>query len=63
VSASEPSKEEAVRRSGSMKTKMLTALYWVMGLMIGLGAFGHGFMGVKPVRAALAAVALPGDAA
>ena len=37
-----------------MKTRVFAALYWLMGLMIGLGAFGHGFGGVKPVRAALA---------
>jgi hypothetical protein len=29
-----------------MKTRVFTALYWLMGLMIGLGAFGHGFLGV-----------------
>jgi hypothetical protein len=44
-----------------MKMRVLTALYWLMGLMIGLGAFGHGFLGVKPVRAALSTVALPAD--
>jgi len=33
----------------------------LMGMMIGLGAFGHGFLGVKPVRAALGTVALPAD--
>jgi hypothetical protein len=37
-----------------MKMRVLTALYWLMGLMVGLSAFGHGFLGVKPVRAALA---------
>ena len=44
-----------------MKAKLLTATYWTMGLLIGLGAFGHGFLGVQPVRAALAAVSLPAD--
>jgi hypothetical protein len=44
-----------------MKTKLFTAIYWTMGLLIGLGAFGHGFSGVRPVRAALAAVTLPAD--
>jgi len=44
-----------------MKMRAFTMLYWLMGLMIGLGAFGHGFLGVKPVRAALATVALPAD--
>jgi hypothetical protein len=42
-----------------MKNKILTAVYWITGLMIGLGAFGHGFVGVKPVRAALAIVTIP----
>jgi hypothetical protein len=44
-----------------MKTRILTAVYWIIGLLIGLGAFAHGFVGVKPVRAALAAVNLPAD--
>lgn len=44
-----------------MKTRILTAVYWIIGIVIGLGAFGHGFVGVKPVRAALATVNLPSD--
>jgi hypothetical protein len=40
---------------------VLTGIYWISGLLIGLGAFGHGFSGVKPVRAALAAVPLAAD--
>jgi hypothetical protein len=44
-----------------MKARMLTAVYWMIGLMIGFGAFGHGFVGIKPVREALDAVALPAD--
>jgi hypothetical protein len=32
-----------------------------MGLLIGLGAFGHGLLGLQPVRAALASVSLPAD--
>jgi hypothetical protein len=44
-----------------MKTRLLTAIYWIVGLMIGLGAFGHGFSGIKPVRAALDTVTLPPD--
>ena len=44
-----------------MQHKILTAVYWAIGLLIGLGAFGHGFVGVKPVRAALATVDLPAD--
>lgn len=45
----------------SIVTNAFTVLYWIVGLTIGLGAFGHGFMGVKPVRAALAAVTIPTD--
>jgi hypothetical protein len=44
-----------------MKRQILTGIYWITGFFIGLGAFGHGFSGVKPVRAALAAVPLPAD--
>ena len=44
-----------------MKAKLFTVISWTVGLLIGLGAFGHGFVGVKPVRAALAAVTLPAD--
>jgi len=44
-----------------MKRQILTGIYWISGLWIGLGAFGHGFGGVKPARAALAAVPLPAD--
>jgi hypothetical protein len=44
-----------------MKVTLLNATYWTMGLLIGLGAFGHGFVGVQPVRAALATVSLPAD--
>jgi len=35
--------------------------YWLAAVTIALGSIGHGFLGVKPVRAALAAVALPPD--
>jgi len=44
-----------------MRANLLIATYWTMGLLIGLGAFGHGFLGVQPVRAALASVSLPAD--
>jgi hypothetical protein len=44
-----------------MKRRILTGIYWITGWLIGLGAFGHGFTGVKPVRVALAAVPLPAD--
>src|SRR5882724_10022688 len=44
-----------------MKQRVLTAIYWLVALVIGFGAFGHGFVGVKPVRAALEAVTVPAD--
>jgi hypothetical protein len=44
-----------------MKVAFLNAIYWIIGLMIGLGAYGHAFIGVRPIRAALAAVDLPTD--
>jgi hypothetical protein len=40
---------------------MATALYWIAAVTITLGAFGHGFLGVKPVAAAVAASTLPAD--
>ena len=61
LSASQVREEHTVRRRASVRTKVLTAVYWITGLLIGLGAFGHGFMGVKPVRAALAAVTIPAN--
>jgi uncharacterized protein YndB with AHSA1/START domain len=59
ASASERSRRVPLR--GSLKMQLLSGLYWITGVLIGLGAFGHGFGGVKPVRAALAAVPLPAD--
>jgi hypothetical protein len=44
-----------------MKVAFLNAIYWIIGLMIGLGAYGHAFIGVRPIRAALAGVSLPTD--
>jgi len=38
--------------------RLWSAIYWIVGIVIGLGAFGHGFIGIKPVRAALDAVSL-----
>jgi len=38
-----------------------TVLYWLAAVTIALGAFGHGFLGVKPVEAAVAASTLPAD--
>ena len=35
--------------------------YWFSAVTIALGSIGHGFLGVKPVRAALEAVTLPPD--
>jgi hypothetical protein len=38
-----------------------SALYWIAAVVIGLGAFGHGFGGVRPVAAAIADSTLPAD--
>jgi len=35
--------------------------YWIAAITITLGAFGHGFLGIKPVEAAIAATTLPPD--
>lgn len=37
------------------------AFYWIAAITIALGAFGHGFLGIKPVEAAIAATTLPPD--
>jgi len=37
------------------------ALYWIVAITITLGAYGHGFLGVKPVQAAIAATTLAPD--
>jgi hypothetical protein len=37
------------------------ACYWIAAITITLGAFGHGFLGIKPVEAAIAATTLPPD--
>jgi hypothetical protein len=37
------------------------ALYWLAAITITLGAFGHGFVGIRPVRAAIAASTVPAD--
>ena len=42
-----------------MKRPIATALYCLAAITIALGAYGHGFMGVKPVRAAIVASNLP----
>jgi hypothetical protein len=38
-----------------------TAAYWLAAITITLGAYGHGFVGVKPVREAIAASTLAPD--
>jgi hypothetical protein len=42
-----------------MKRTIAIAFYWAAAITIALGAYGHGFMGVKPVRAAIAVSSLP----
>ena len=44
-----------------MKRTFAAALYWLAAITIALGAYGHGFVGVKPVRAAISSVALDHD--
>lgn len=44
-----------------MKRAIAAALYWLAAITITLGAYGHGFLGVKPVRAAIEASTLPPD--
>lgn len=41
-----------------MKRTIAAALYWLAAIAIALGAYGHGFLGVRPVRAAIAASTL-----
>jgi hypothetical protein len=44
-----------------MKRKLAATLYWLAAITITLGAYGHGFVGVKPIRAAIAASTLAPD--
>ena len=44
-----------------MKRIVATVLYWLAAITITLGAIGHGFFGIKPVEAAVAASTLPAD--
>ncbi|HKC51808.1 MAG TPA: hypothetical protein VKF60_13515 [Myxococcota bacterium] len=44
-----------------MTRTIAVALYWLAAITITLGAYGHGFVGVKPVRAAIEASALAPD--
>ena len=41
-----------------MIRKLAAALYWLAAITITLGAYGHGFVGIKPVQAAIEASAL-----
>ena len=38
-----------------MQRTIAAALYWLAAVTIALGAYGHGFVGVVPTRAAIAA--------
>lgn len=44
-----------------MKRTIAAALYWLAAITIALGAYGHGFLGIKPVRAAIDASTLAPD--
>ena len=44
-----------------MNRTIAAAFYWFAAITITLGAYGHGFVGVKPVRAAIAASTLAPD--
>ena len=44
-----------------MARVLLAALYWLAAITIALGAFGHGFLGIRPVETAIAASNLPPD--
>jgi hypothetical protein len=41
-----------------LRRPVAAAFYWLAAITIAWGAYGHGFIGVKPTRAALAGVAL-----
>jgi hypothetical protein len=44
-----------------MKRKLAATLYWFAAITITLGAYGHGFVGVKPIQTAVAASTLAPD--
>jgi len=44
-----------------MTRAIAIVLYWLTAIVITLGAFGHGFLGVIPVRDAIEASTLPLD--
>jgi hypothetical protein len=46
-----------------MKGNIAAAFYWFAAITITLGAYGHGFVGVKPIRAAIAGSTLTPDVA
>ncbi|HVN40653.1 MAG TPA: hypothetical protein VMW19_21005 [Myxococcota bacterium] len=41
--------------------RVAAVLYWLATITIALGAFGHGLVGVVPVRQAFEVIALPAD--
>ncbi|HXK23770.1 MAG TPA: hypothetical protein VMS55_13945 [Myxococcota bacterium] len=45
----------------SASRRVAAVLYWLAAITIALGAFGHGFVGIVPVRAAFEVLALPPD--
>jgi hypothetical protein len=44
-----------------MKRTIAAAFYWFAAITITLGAYGHGFIGIKPIRTAVAASTLAPD--
>ena len=45
----------------ALKRTLAAAAYWLAAITITLGAYGHGFQGIKPVRAAIDASTLAPD--
>jgi len=44
-----------------MRRTIAAAFYWIAAITITLGAYGHGFVGIKPVQAAIEASTLARD--
>jgi len=44
-----------------VRRTIAAAFYWLAAITITLGAYGHGFLGIKPVRATIEASTLPPD--
>jgi hypothetical protein len=44
-----------------MQRTVASVLYWLAAVVITLGAFGHGFVGVLPIREAIETSTLPPD--